>query len=74
MINKQKTKYPIHDTSEGVNHGQIVAGRFTHNPIPEETICNVFYNDMRITIKIDMNFYTDPNFSIIEILGVIYDK
>ena len=68
-----KTKYPIHDTSTGVNHGQVVPRQFTYNPIPEETTLNIFYKNMRILIKIDMNFYTNPNFSIIEVLEVNYD-
>lgn len=74
MTKKQKTKFPVHNTSGGTYHGQTVPGKFTHNPIPEETICNIFYNNMRITVRIDMNFYTNPNLTIIEILGVNYDK
>lgn len=69
-----KTKYPIHDTSEGVNHGQIASGYFTYNPIPEGTILNIFYKNMKVLVKIDMNFYTNPNFTIIEILEVSHDK
>ena len=68
-----KTKYPIHDTSEGVNDGQVVPKYFTHNPIPEKTILNIFYKNMKILIKIDMNFYTDPNLSVIEILEVSHE-
>lgn len=69
-----KTKYPIHDTSEGANHGQVVPEKFTHNPIPEGTILNILYKNMKILIKIDMNFYTEPNLSIIEVLKVSHDK
>ena len=74
MTAKQKIKFPIHDTTESANRGQIVSGAFTHNPIPEGTICNIFYNNMRIMIRIDMNFYTNPNLTIIEILKVSHDK
>lgn len=63
-----RNKYPIHDTSEGVNHGQIVPGRFTHNPIPENTRCVILFENMKIHAKVDMNFHTNPNFSIFEIL------
>ena len=68
-----KTKYPIHDTSEEVNHGQVVPEYFTHNPIPKGTILNIFYKNMKILIKINMNFYTDPNLSVIEILEVNHE-
>lgn len=63
-------KYSIHDTSEGINHGQIVFHQFTHNPIPEGVKCIILFEDMRIEAKVDMNFHTNPNFSIFEILKV----
>ena len=63
-------RYPIHDTSEGVNHEQIVSGYFTYNPIPEGSECVIIFKNVKIKAKIDMNFYTNPNFSIIEILKV----
>ena len=68
-----KTEYPIHNTSGGINHGQIASGVFTHNPIPEGTILNIFYKNMKVLIKIEMNFYTSPNLTIIEILEVNND-
>lgn len=63
-------KYPIHDTSLGVNYGQIVPDRYTYNPIPEGSECVIIFKDVKIKAKVDMNFYTDPNLSIFEILQV----
>lgn len=63
-------KYPIHDTTEGTNHGQIVPDKYTHNPIPEGNECIILFGDMKIKARVDMNFYTDPNFSIFKILKV----
>ena len=67
------TKYPIHDTSQGAHDGEIVQGIFTHNPIPEGTILNILYKNMKVLIKIDVNFYSDPNLSIIKILEITHD-
>lgn len=67
-------KYPIHDTTESANHGKAVPGYSTYNPIPEGTILHIFYKDMKILIKIDMNFYTVPEFAIFEILDVVHGE
>ena len=64
-------KYPIHDTSEGTNHGQVVEDYFTYNPIPEGSECVIIFKNVKIKAKINMNFYTDPNLSIFEILKVV---
>ena len=69
-----KTKYPIHDTSEGVNDGQVVTGYFTYNPIPEGTILNIFYKNMKILVKVNMNFYTSPELTVFELLEVVYNE
>ncbi len=66
-------KYPIRATIEGANHGQIVPDTFTYNPIPEGTECIISFKNMKIRVKVDMNFYTNPNFTIIKILEVNYE-
>jgi len=63
-------KYPIRDTSKGTNHSQIVKGYFTYNPIPEGKECIILFENMRIKAKLDMHFYTNPNYSIFQILQV----
>lgn len=63
-------KYPIRDTTGGTTHGQVVPNVFTYNPIPENAECIILFGDMKIKAKIDMHFYTNPNFSIFKILKV----
>ncbi len=63
-------KYPIHDLSEGPNHGQIIPGAFTHNPIPEERTATINFGGLEIKVEVDMNFHTNPNIAVFKILSV----
>jgi len=63
-------KYPIHATIEGPQHGTVVEGVFTYNPIPEEEDAIINYKGMKIKVQVDMNFYTDPSLTIFKILKV----
>jgi len=63
-------KYPIHDTSGGAMHGEIVPGRFSHNPIPEGETAVIEYEGLRVKVRTDMNFYSDPAFAVFEILNI----
>jgi hypothetical protein len=63
-------RYPIHQTAPGPNYMKPVQGRWTHNPIKEGNVFKVTYQGMKIKFRIDMNFHTDPDFTIVEIIEV----
>lgn len=62
--------YPIHQTAPGPDFMKSVPGYMTHNPIKEGDVFKTTYRGKQIRFRLDMNFYTDPNFAVVEILEV----
>jgi hypothetical protein len=63
-------KFPICCTVPGPTFGDVVEGRYTHNPIPEGKTFETEYGGYKIMFKLDMHFYTHPDSSIIEVVSV----
>lgn len=64
--------YPIHQTAPGPNYMKPVVingvSQMTNNPIPENTIFETNYNGVTVKFRVNMNFYTDPNFVVVEVI------
>lgn len=58
---RRRKRYPIHNTSGGADHGKEVPGKYTHNPIPEETVVMIEYGGRTVKMEVNMNFYSNPD-------------
>lgn len=70
--------YPIHQTAPGPGYMKpvVIEGvpQLTNIPIPEGTVFETKYNGAVVKFRIDMNFYSNPNFAVVEIVNVQNSK
>ena len=66
---KAKKLYPIHQTAPGPDY-MTPTGYETYNPIKEGTVFQVKHKGQTVKFRVDMNFYRDPRFIVMEVLEV----
>lgn len=66
----KRKRYPVFQTAPGPDFMKPVPGHTTHNPIKPGDVFKTTYRGKQIRFRLDMSFYTDPNFAVVEILEV----
>ena len=67
---KAEKLYPIHQTAPGPGFGKLLPDKWTRNPVPEGKTFTTEYDGMKIQFRVDMNFYSDQKFIVVEVLNV----